>query len=287
MVGCMRRLLLVLLMIGVVLPELVSAGPITRKEDIDRFLKTTTYVVLDNNPMSEWNMKIRDAVQQSWTITPYKFINDTEFEQMRGDADKSFLVRMKVRFPEDKVKSFYNFMVVALGAGTQKAGDMPDVCSIPLGYEPVDQTSWAYKLTSFVRFAQNHIRLLHEQPNLISNNPFEHYNKNIADLGGREIWVVERDLAPDIRSASKISESYKGVVRIVSEDEIEQAIAEKNQNVVFLHKVGPEGTRMQARIYKVLVGAGDDRIYYFDYHTMTKSNGDGFLRKDFKRIGNR
>ena len=104
MVGCMRRLLLVLLMMGMVLPELVSAGPITRKEDIDRFLKTTTYVVLDNNPMSEWNMKIRDAVQQSWTITPYKFINDTEFEQMRGDADKSFLVRMKVRFPEDKVK---------------------------------------------------------------------------------------------------------------------------------------------------------------------------------------
>ena len=65
---------------------------------------------------------------------------------------------------------------------------------------------------------------------------------------------------------------------------IEKAIAEKNPNVVYLHKVGPEGGRLQARCYKVVLGAGDDQIYYFDYHTVSKSEGDGLLDSDFKKM---
>ena len=161
---------------------------------------------------------------------------------------------------------------------------MPEVCSLPLGYDAVNQDSWSYKLLGFVRFAQNHIKLIYDNPGLISSNPLDYYNRNIPDLKDKEIWMVEKDIAPDVRTIAKIRDAYKGVVRIVKPEDIEQAIADRKDNVVYLHKVGPEGTRMQARIYKTLLGAGDDRIYYFDYHMMSKSKGDGFLKKDFKRI---
>jgi hypothetical protein len=243
--------------------------------------------VKDNNPMSEWSIKIEEAVKQGWTLTKVEFINDTEFEKMRGDMDKSFLVRIKVRYPDDKVRAFYEFMTFTNGAAVKDVVDMPEVCSIPLGYDAVNQDSWSYKLLSFVRFAQNHIKLIADNPSLISSNPLDYYNRNIADLKDKEIWMVERDLAPDMRTIAKIRDAYKGVVRIVKPEDIEQAIAEKKDNVVFLHKVGPEGTRMQARIYKTLLGAGDDKIYYFDYHMWSKSKGDGFLKKDFKRISKR
>lgn len=264
-----------------------AAKPLIRAEDLETFYKTTTYVVLDNNPMSEWNLKIREVVENAWTITPYKFINDTEFEAMRGDFDKSFLVRIKVRFPNDKVKAYYNFMTVCLGAAVQDVTDMPEVCSIPLGYEAVDQSSWAYKLSGFVRFAQNHINTLKNNPTLISKEPFDFYNKNVASVKSKELWVLELDLAPDTRTLQNIRKNYNGVVRVVKKEDIEKAIDEKKPNVIYLHKVGPEGTRLQARIYKALIGAGDDQLYYFDYHTMSKKNGDGFLKKDFKRINAR
>ena len=264
--------------------SLTSAKDMIRKDDLETFMKNPLYVVLDNNPMSDWSLKIREAVEKGWTLTKCQFINDTEFEKLRGDMDKSFLVRIKYRFPDDKVRAFYNFMTFTNGAAVKEVADMPEVCAIPLGYDVVNQESWGYKLLGFVRFAQNHIKLIYDNPGLISSNPLDYYNRNISDLKDKEIWMVEKDIAPDVRTIAKIREAYNGIVRIVKPEDIEQAIADKRENVVYLHKVGPEGTRMQARIYKALIGAGDDRIYYFDYHMMSKSKGDGFLKKDFKRI---
>ncbi len=79
---------------------------------------------------------------------------------------------------------------------------------------------------------------------------------------------------------------YPHPFKIVTKDDLEKAIAEKNENIVYLHKVGPEGTRLQARCYKILIGAGDDQFYYFNYHMINrnKKRGDGFLPKDFKKI---
>jgi len=54
---------------------------------------------------------------------------------------------------------------------------------------------------------------------------------------------------------------------------------------VFLHKVGPEGTRLIARCYKILIGAADSKFYYFDYHKISDEKPDGFLLSDFKKTG--
>lgn len=268
----------------VVLPLYLWATPITRKQDIDDFLKTTTYVVLDDNAMTEWNFKIQEAVEKFWTITPYKFITRKEFDTLKNDMDKSFLVRLQFRWPKDKIKATYNFMCLVLGAAVDKPTDMPEICSIPLGYESANQMSWGYKLAGFLRFIQAHIRRLQENPSLISSEPLDFYNKNIRAIGDHEIWVVRTDLAPDIRSLEQLRKNYSGVIRVVKPEDIEKAINEKNEHVIYLHKVGPESSNLQARVYKVLLGAGDDNIYYFDYHMMSKSNGDGLLKKDLKRM---
>jgi hypothetical protein len=259
---------------------------VARHEDIKSFLKTTTYVVLEDNPMSEYNFKIKTAVENSWKITPYEFINATQFEEMRGDINKSFLVKLQVKFSADKLEATYNFMSIVLGAAVKRHTDLPDICSVPLGYASVPEDSYAYKIESLIRFAQNHIRLLDENPNLIKSNIFDHYNKNRKETRNKELWLLEEDIEPNIRSLSEIRKLYPHTVKIVSKDDLEKAIAEKNENVVFLHKVGPEGTRLQARCYKILIGAGDDQFYYFDYHMINrkKKRGDGFLPKDFKKI---
>lgn len=279
----MRKLISLIALICVAYAS-VADRYVARHEDIKTFLKTTTFVVLEDNPMSEYNFKIKEAVERSWKITPYEFITVTQFEEMRGDISKSFLVKLQVKFTGDKLEATYHFLSVVLGAAVRRHTDLPDIVSVPLGYSSVPEDSYVYKLESLIRFAQNHVRILDENPKLIKSNIFQHYNKNRKETRGKELWLLEKDLEKNVRSLADIRKNYPHIVRIVTPEDIENAIKEKNENVVFLHKVGPEGTRLQARCYKMLIGAGDDQFYYFDYHMINKKRGDGFLAKDFKKI---
>lgn len=279
----MRKLIVLISLVCIAYAS-VADRYVARHEDIKTFLRTTTYVVLEDNPMSEYNFKIKEAVERSWKITPYEFITVTQFEEMRGDISKSFLVKLQVKFTGDKLEATYHFLSVVLGAAVRRHTDLPDIVSVPLGYSSVPEDSYVYKLESLIRFAQNHVRILDQNPNLIKSNIFQHYNKNRKETRGKELWLLEKDLEKNVRSLADIRKNYPHTVRIVTPEDIEKAIKEKNENVVFLHKVGPEGTRLQARCYKILIGAGDDQFYYFDYHMINKKRGDGFLAKDFKKI---
>jgi len=254
--------------------------------DVDRFFKSKTYVVLQNNPMSEYNMKVKEAVEKFWTITPYEFITSNQFDEMRKDPEKSFLVLIQVKFPKDKIEATYNFLSVLLGSAVKKVTDNPEICGIPISYASVDEYSWGYKTKAMVTFLQNHILLMKAKPEIISADMFSYYNKSKGDIHTKELWVVEKDLAKEARSLATLQSKYKFAIKVVKPEDIEKAIEEKNSNVVFLHKVGPEGTRMQARCYKMIIGIGENKLYYWDYHTIKDKNDDGLLIKDLKKLNN-
>ena len=73
----------------------------------------------------------------------------------------------------------------------------------------------------------------------------------------------------------------------MTREKVEEAIVRKDPNVVFLHKVGPEGTSFKARCYKILVGAADSQFYYFDYQMVSASEPDAISEKDIKRMGSK
>jgi hypothetical protein len=279
----MKKLVVLLCLVSLNVAVFANRN-VTRIEDIKTFLGTTTYVVLEDNPMSEYNFKIKEAVERSWTITPYEFIKATEFEEMRSDISKSFLVKLDIKFTGDKLEATYNFLSVVLGAAVKKHTDLPDVCSLPLGYKAVGEDSYAYKLEGLLRAAQYHIKNLDKNPKLIKKNVFKQYNKNRKQVKEKELWVVEQDLDKTVRSLTDVRKNYPHTVKIVTPEDIEKAVAEKNPNVIYLHKVGPDGTRLQARCYKLLIDAADGKQYYHNFHNISGKKGDGFLAKDFKKI---
>jgi hypothetical protein len=254
-------------------------------QDYQNFLKSKTLVLLEKNPMSDFNMVIKDVMANTWTITPYEFINDAEFEANRNNSDYSFLLITKAAFQRDRTKARYNFLSLLMAERAAKVRNMPDLCSLPLAYEQVEDDSYSYKIEAFIRFMQNHVSLMISDPSLISKNPFKYYNKKKTDeLENKILYLTERDLAKDINTEAKIRDIYPYDFKIATPDEVAEAIAEKREDVVFLHKVGPEKTRIRARIYKILVGAGDPLFYYFDYTMMKKAQDDAFQAKDLKKI---
>ncbi len=264
--------------------SLFSQGYVPSREDINAFFLTKTLVVLPDNPLLEYNYVIKEVMEQEWEITDYDFISFSEFEEKRFDPKYSFLYMTQVSFEQDKTDARYRFIHLSLGGDYFRMNQMPDIASVPVAYYNVEEEYYGYKLGILVRFIQNHVKLIKEQPEIISANVFKHYNDNIKDIRGKTLYLLENELANEINSAARIKKIYPYKFQIVTKEEIEQAIKERLDNVVFLHKVGPEGTKINARCYKVIIGAGDANFYYFDYHKIDNNSPDGLLASDLKKL---
>jgi hypothetical protein len=252
--------------------------------DLNAFLKTKTLVVLEDNPLLEYNMTIKEVVEKEWTLTPYEFIQFKDFESKRKDPSYSFLILTEVRFEKDKTAAKYNFLNLLMGGNFFRINEMPSLVSVPLSYQGVDESGYIYKLGTLIRFMQNHVKLIMDHPDLISSNIFKHYNDNIGDIKTKTLYVIESELANEVNTEKRIKAVYPFKVKIVTPEEVEEAISSKDDNVVFLHKVGPEGTKVKARCYNIIIGAADSKFYYFDYHMIDEKNPDGLLQSDFKKM---
>lgn len=253
-------------------------------EDLNRFHATKTYVVLSDNPMSEYNMEIRDAIEKYWTLTKYEFIPHDDFKEKSVDRNASFLYVAAVSFEKDKSQTRYMFLCLSLGGEAETIDDLKDVTNLPLSYHGVDEDHYTYKLGTLVRFMQQHIELITENPGMVSQNVYQHYNDNMGDVKGKTLYFVEDELALDVSTETRIRELYPYDVKIVEREEIKELIMAGDENAVFLHKVGPEGKKMNARVYKILIGAADAQFYYYDYHKVSAKKPDAFLANDFKRL---
>jgi hypothetical protein len=273
------------LTIILVLPLLMAYSQyVPTPEDLDHFFKTKTLVVKDQNPLNTFDGEIKQVMEQEWNITQWEIIPYSEFEEKRQDPNYSFLFMTTVIFEKDKLQAKYKFLNVSLGGDYFNLNQMPDLVSVPVAYANVEDESYNYKLGILVRFIQQHLRLIHEHPDIISANVFKHYNDNMKDVKTKTLYLLPEEMARDVNSAARIQAIYPYPFKLVAKDDIRKAIADRDPDVVFLHKVGPEGTRLKARCYKILIGASDASFYYFDYHMIDDKNPDGFRSKDLKKI---
>jgi hypothetical protein len=73
-------------------------------------------------------------------------------------------------------------------------------------------------------------------------------------------------------------------VKIVSEEEIQKAIAEKTPATLILHKVGPVGENKSGYCFKMLIGVDDSQMYYYNQHIANSRKSNGFLEEDLRRL---
>jgi hypothetical protein len=223
-------------------------------------------------------------MEQEWEITDFDFISFKEFEEKRMDPQYSFLYMSMVSFENDKTDARYRFLHLSLGGDYFRKNQMPDMASVPLAYYSVEEDNYIYKLAILVRFIQNHAKLIREQPGIVDQNVFNYYNNNIKDIKTKTLYILEQELAKEVNSTARIKKVYPHSFRIVTKEDVTEVIKNRQEDIVFLHKVGPEGTKLNARCYKVIIGAADANFYYFDYHKINKRNPDGLLESDFKKM---
>jgi hypothetical protein len=282
----MKKILISMLMCALYFP-LFGQDAVATPEQVDQFLKSKTYVVYDDNIFGSYNNAIKKAIQNYWTLTPVEFIDIVKYNQLKGSFRNSFIIRTKVNFEKDDSQTSYTFLSCILGSNKSSSmAGMPDLISFPLSYYNVDYDKYHYKLGAIVKFMQNHIQLIKENPKINTKNVLAYYNKNISDIKGKTLYVIADELDKDVNTLEKIKKFYSGKVVITDGETIEKKIQDKDPDAVFLHKVGPSSENAKLRIYKVIMGAADGKVYYFDYHKFKAGKAeDAFLMSDFKKLG--
>ncbi len=223
--------------------------------------------------------------KNSGTITAYEFIEHKDFAEKSVDSNASFLYVATVSFEKDKSQTRYTFLCLSLGGPDHESIDeLHDITNVPLSYYGVDEDEYTYKLGLLVRFMQQHVQLITEDPKLVSQNVFQYYNDNMGSIKGKSLYVTEEDLPFDLATEAKVRAVYPYDFHIVDREKIKELIMEEDENAVILHKVGPQSKIIYDRVYKILMGASDAQFYYYDYHKSGKKNPDAFLKSDFERL---
>ncbi len=264
---------------------LMSAqSPFPSKDEIKQFTASKTCVVLEDDQFSTYNAFIKDAVKAYWKLTPFEIITVAEFNVRRLNPAYSFIILTQTNFEKDKSNGLFNFVNLLQGKNVNKLGENPEICAVPLSFAGEDDLEYGYKLGAILAFMQKHAQMISEDPSLTGRKYLKYYNKYIPDVQNKTILLKKEDLTPGIATIDMIKSVYKNKIEIVTEDDIMKAIDNKTPNTVILHKVGPVGDRNSGYCFKMLIGTDDANMYYYNQHIIDKSNPNGLLPADLKRL---
>lgn len=261
-----------------------TQNTVAKPNEISKFYKSKTLVVKSNSPLAWFNGKIKGTMEKSWKATPYEIIKSYDFDDKRMDSTYSFLSIDQMTFTKDKSRAHYDFLCLSLGGDYKNFSDMPNLCSIPLSYSEVDDDTYIYKLNTFLKLIQNHVEITKNNKSLNKFNIIRYYNKNTSSIKNKTLYLVDDELSKEVDNKDKISKIYPFTFKIITRDNLEKIIDSEEKDAVFLHKVGPAATSKKGRCYKIIIGADDAKIYYYNFHNISSKNPDSILIKDFKKL---
>ena len=262
----------------------------------DMLQGATLYVVLDNNPINDYNSEIRKAVEKNWTLTPFKFIHLDVLDSTKLQNPKNaFLTPVTMVFGEDKDSVKYMFLSLLIGGEYETINDLPEVCTFPLCYEGSDEFEMTYKLPAIIAFFNKHVQTIPSNPALLKDKKFASYTKKKKNISGKTIYLVKDEQSPLFDEASEISaiDPLAKVSVCEDRDALGKVIRRKEANTLFLHIVGwtdeemvQNGEMIPGRCYKILLDT-EGNLYYFAFHKMggnASPNLKGMQAKDWKTL---
>lgn len=258
--------------------------PTGTKSEISKLYTTTTFVVLKNEFMSDYNDAIQEAVNKFWKITPVKFIKESEFNNLRNDSDKSFLMTNVVCFEDDKSNTKFDFLTLSLGGKYKTINDMPTLCAIPLCYTGDDEEKYIYKLGAMVKHCQTHIETCRSHPELNKENILDYYIKNASNIESKKLCLLKDEVSPDLRNNSALKTNYMYDAEFATREQIENLIKSDDDYALIAHIISPLSDSKLTFCVKIIIDTKNGMIYYYDTQKL-KKNTDGYiLPSDLKKI---
>lgn len=202
--------------------------------DFQNFYKSKTYVVMDQYAESDYSKAIQTAVEKYWKITDFEVITLGQYREMKSDKTKSFLTREHVAGNEKLI-----YLTLFMGGQRSMETKGKILAAVPLKYYSEDEANYLYKLDGLVQYMQWQVNSIRDLK-LTSNEDFlALYNKNRHVKKTKTLYIPRAYLTNKVTSLEQIKKYYTSDVKLVNPDQIKQAIADQDEQVIYLSIVGP------------------------------------------------
>lgn len=279
----MKRLSFILsVMVLGLLTALDAAGQAqvyTRKEKLKDFTAKTTKVVLSGEEFLDEALK--ESVASTWTLSPYEFCTNEEFQKLKTSDNFYFLIVASSRQKKEEEPGLDMLTLVKGGEGASKSIDgMLEVVSFPFRAARFPSGREFTLLPAFLQIIQDHVSTLADTEMKAYSNLSA---KDTKKLKTKRIYFWEEDLSKQI--GSHVRESLDEDIIIEEDDEdVDKVFDAGEVNTVVSYVVAPDVPVDGSVCYKMLIGSDTLELYYFKKHKITSKNGKGFLASDLKAI---
>lgn len=251
----------------------------TRREKLKDFTSKTTKVVLTGDEFLD--EAVKESVAATWTVSPYEFCSNEEFQNLKGNADFYFLMVVKGQFRRESEPGIDMLTLVKGGEGADKSiNDMFEVVSFPLRSTEDPSGREFVLLPAFLKIIQEHTTSLTDTEMKAYSNIGA---KDSKRLRIKRIFFWAEDFAPQVDEQTKRSLDEDILIK-EDEDEVDEIFSEGTFNTVVSYVVAPSEPVNGSICYKMLIGSDNHELYYFKKHNITAKSGKGFLSSDIKSI---
>lgn len=251
----------------------------TRREKLKDFTSKTTKVVLTGDEFLD--EAVKESVATTWTVSPYEFCSNEEFQNLKGNADFYFLMVVKGQFRRESEPGIDMLTLVKGGEGADKSiNDMFEVVSFPLRSTEDPSGREFVLLPAFLKIIQEHTTSLTDTEMKAYSNIGA---KDSKKLRIKRIFFWAEDFAPQVDEQTKRSLDEDILIK-EDEDEVDEIFTEGTFNTVVSYVVAPSEPVNGSICYKMLIGSDNHELYYFKKHKITAKSGKGFLSSDIKSI---
>lgn len=251
----------------------------TRREKLKDFTSKTTKVVLTGDEFLD--EAVKESVAATWTVSPYEFCSNEEFQNLKGNADFYFLMVVKGQFRRESEPGIDMLTLVKGGEGADKSiNDMFEVVSFPLRSTEDPSGREFVLLPAFLKIIQEHTTSLTDTEMKAYSNIEA---KDSKKLRIKRIFFWSEDFAPQVDEQTKRSLDEDILIK-EDEDEVDEIFSEGTFNTVVSYVVAPSEPVNGSICYKMLIGSDNHELYYFKKHKITAKSGKGFLSSDIKSI---
>lgn len=251
----------------------------TRREKLKDFTSKTTKVVLTGDEFLD--EAVKESVAATWTVSPYEFCSNEEFQNLKGNEDFYFLMVVKGQFRRESEPGIDMLTLVKGGEGADKSiNDMFEVVSFPLRSTEDPSGREFVLLPAFLKIIQEHTTSLTDTEMKAYSNIGA---KDSKKLRIKRIFFWAEDFAPQVDEQTKRSLDEDILIK-EDEDEVDEIFSEGTFNTVVSYVVAPSEPVNGSICYKMLIGSDNHELYYFKKHKITAKSGKGFLSSDIKSI---
>lgn len=277
----MRRVLLAVFMFFVFTG--VEAQNIIKetKNTFATFGAKITKVVIPSTSLAD--LMLRDAVNKGWRISPFEFCTMEEYNKIKEDTNYFFLLRVDGRF-RNELEPKVEYLTLVKGGPEIKKGIYSSHNIITLPLQEIDDNSGTnlYLLPMYIDLIQNHIYKVQKDISLAFKGNAIYSNK-VSDIKGMELLFSMDQLNYKLPNSDFV-ELFNGNVKLVTEQEIEDAIINSSPNTVVSLLIEPKGGSRGSYCYKLLIGTESHELYFFRRHKISKRVPLGFTKEDIRKI---